>query len=143
MDAASYGTDYFSRHAGGVLAMMDKFTIYFGLKLSFFLFIITEQLSITLPAKVSLWMTALWLSLCVLEVRNGTEQTHCFIPFFEGVKEEASSSCDSPVLPRQRQTPRMLDSGSSQHVFTSVEEYFRKDMRPLTASRESLRDVSV
>ena len=43
------------------------------------------------------------------------------------MKKEASSRCDSPVLPRQRQIPKRLDSGSSQHVFTSVEEYFRKD----------------
>ena len=51
IDAASYGTDDCSRRAGGVLAMMDKLSIYFGLKLSFFLFSISEQLSITLQGK--------------------------------------------------------------------------------------------
>ena len=32
-----------------------------------------------------------------------------------------------PVLPRQRQIPRRLDEGSSEHVFSFVEAYFRKD----------------
>ena len=72
MDVASYGTDDCSRRAGSVLAMMDKFPFIMGLKLSFFLFGITEQLSITLQGK--------------------------------------SITVDDPP----------------QHVFTSVEEYFRK-----------------
>ena len=75
-----------------------------GTKLSVFLFSITEQLPIITLHSKSINVDA----------------------FFKGVKEEACR-CDSPVLSRQRKIPRRLDSGSSQHVFTSVEEYFRKD----------------
>ena len=38
MKAASHGTDDCSRRAGGVTALMDRFSIYFGLKLSVLLF---------------------------------------------------------------------------------------------------------
>ena len=127
MEAASHGTDDCSRRAGGVMAMMDKFFIYFGLKLSFFLFSITEQLSTTLQGKsINVDDCFKAVNLCIRALkRHRTDSS--FHSFFEGVKEEASSRCDPPVLPRQRQIPRRLDSGSSQHVFTSVEEYFRKD----------------
>ena len=124
--------------------MMDTFSIYFGLKLSFFLFTITEQLSITFQGKsITVDDCFMAVTLCIRSLKRHQTDS-LFHSFFEGVKEEALSRCDSPVLPRQRQIPRRLDSGSSQHVFTSVEEYFRKvTMRPLTASQESLRDVSV
>ena len=69
MDAASYRTDDCSRRAGGNLAMMDKFSIYFGLKLSRFLFSIYRTACLQLSkAKLSMWMTALRLSLCALEL---------------------------------------------------------------------------
>lgn len=40
---------------------------------------------------------------------------------------ECVSRCDPPVLPRQRQLPRKIDDGSSQHVFSSVKCYFCKE----------------
>ena len=47
-EIASHGTDDCSRRANGVLALMDQFSMYFGLKLSIFIFSIIEQLSVTL-----------------------------------------------------------------------------------------------
>ena len=127
MDAASYGTDDCSRRAGGILAMMDKFSIHFWLKLSFFLFSITEQLSITLQDKsITADDCFMAVTLCIRSLKQHRTDS-LFRSFFEGVKEEASSRYDSSVLPKQRQIPRRLDRGLSQHVFTSVEEYFRKD----------------
>lgn len=40
-----------SRKSCGLLAMMDKFRVYFGLKLSHMIFSVSEQLSITLQRK--------------------------------------------------------------------------------------------
>ena len=51
MEVASHGTDDCSRHANGVLALMDKFSTYYGLKISILLFSITEQLSTTLQGR--------------------------------------------------------------------------------------------
>jgi len=82
------------------------------------------------------------ITFCIRTLKRHQTDT-LFHSIFEGVKEEASSRCDSPVLPRQRQIPRKIDSGSSQHVFT-FKKYFRKDYyESITASHESLRDISV
>ena len=51
METSSHGTDDCSRRAAGVLALMDKFSTYFGLKLSVFIFSIIEQLSTTLQGR--------------------------------------------------------------------------------------------
>lgn len=50
MEVSSHGTDDCSRRAGGVLAVMDRFSTYFGLKLSLFIFSMIEQLSVTLQS---------------------------------------------------------------------------------------------
>ena len=38
MEKSSHGTDDCSRRAGGVLALMERFSTYFGLKLSILIF---------------------------------------------------------------------------------------------------------
>ena len=43
------------------------------------------------------------------------------------MKQECIDLCDPPTLPRQRQIPRRVDSGSSQHEFTSIDEFYRKE----------------
>ena len=48
MEVSSHGTDDCSRRAGGIVAIMDKFSTYFGLKLSILIFSMIEQLSVTL-----------------------------------------------------------------------------------------------
>lgn len=35
--------------------------------------------------------------------------------------------CDPPTLPRQRNIPRRLNDGESQHRFKSVEDMYRKE----------------
>ena len=51
MEESSHGTDDCSRHASGVVALMEKFSTFFGLKVSILLFSITEQLSCTLQGR--------------------------------------------------------------------------------------------
>ena len=50
MEVSSHGTDDCSRRAGGVLAVMDKFSTYFQLRLCFLIFSMIEQLSVTLQS---------------------------------------------------------------------------------------------
>ena len=46
--------------------------------------------------------------------------------FFQHVKAEASNLCEEPVLPRTIRPPRRLDNSAAQHVFVSVEEYYKR-----------------
>lgn len=47
------GRNEYAMKAGGYLNMLEKFSTYFGLKLSHFVFSVTEQLSITLQGKTT------------------------------------------------------------------------------------------
>ncbi len=60
---------------------------------------------------------------------KGFEQTSKSLKkIYDIVSLRASKvSCDPPVLPRQKQMPRRLDSGAPQHCFSSVEEYYQKE----------------
>ena len=51
MEVSSHGSDDCSRRANGILALMERFATYFGLKLSILIFSITEQMSIHLQRK--------------------------------------------------------------------------------------------
>ena len=51
MEEASHETDDCSRCASGVAALMEKFSTFFGLKVSVLLFSITERLSCTLQGR--------------------------------------------------------------------------------------------
>ena len=51
MEEASHGTDDCSRCSSGVATLMEKFSTFFGLKVSMLLFNITEQLSCTLQGR--------------------------------------------------------------------------------------------
>ena len=127
MEISSHGSDDCSRRANGVLALMDRFSVFFGIKLSILIFSIIEQLSITLQGKevnVQDGFHAAEITLKSIE-RLRTDQK--FSIFFDEVKNEASEKCDPPVLPRQRQIPRRIDDGIAQHIFTSVEDHYRKE----------------
>ena len=127
METSSHGTDDCSRRAGGLLAVMDRFSTYFGLKLSILIFSITEQLSVTLQGintTVNDSYYAVEVCIKALE-RNRTDEY--FQSFFEKVKSEAANKCDPPVLPRRRQIPKRIDDGASPHVFSNVEDLYRKE----------------
>ena len=127
MEAASHGTDDCSRRAAGVMVIMDKFSIYFGLKLSVLIFSMIEQLSVTLQGvstTVNDCYSAVELCIRALE-RIRTDEK--FRSFFRGVREEANDKCDPPVLPRRRRLPRRIDDGAPPHVFSDVEDLYRKE----------------
>ena len=114
MEVSSHGSDDCSRRANGILALMERFATYFGLKLSILIFSITEQMSIHLQRKggsedgyclIDTYLGAL------KKLRSDTK----FKNFFDTLKQECIDLCDPPTLPRQRQIPRRVDSGSSQH----------------------------
>jgi len=86
MKTASHGSDDCSRRASGILALMEKFKTYFGLKLSAFIFSITEYVSITLQGvdpNVDDCFTTINASIEALTQYRMDEQ---FTKFFESVK---------------------------------------------------------
>ena len=127
MEKSSHGTDDCSRRAGGVLALMERFSTYFGLKLSILIFGITEQLSVALQGvntTVNDSYHAVDACIKALEKNRADEVFHSF---FEKVKSEAANKCDPPVLPRQRQIPKRINDGASSHNFMAVEDLYRKE----------------
>ena len=60
-----------SRKASGLLALMEKFSTYYGLKLSFLVFSATEQLFKTLQSSTSLPMKLIWQLLQLSVFFNG------------------------------------------------------------------------
>ena len=126
MEIVANGYDEYARKASGLLALMQQFRTYFGLKLALELFTVTETLSVTLQAKDTTCHDA---SQSVdLTVRSLTRMRsdECFDGFFKGVCTEAQDICDPPTLPRKRRPPARLDDGSQPQVFTDVQEFYRQ-----------------
>lgn len=109
-----------SRKSCGLLAMMDTFRVYFGLRLSHMVFAISEQLSITLQRE----------DINAQEATKAFHQVKNFFSrhsdFYQATLKEAKDLTQPPILPRQRQVPRRIDDGAQAHQFTTVEAYFCK-----------------
>ena len=91
------------------------------------IFSITEHLSITLQGvHTTVHDCYSSVEVCVRTLeRNHTDEK--FQSFFDTVKSEAASKCDPPVLARRKRLPKRIDDGSPQHVFTTVEDMYRKE----------------
>ena len=110
----------------GLLAMMDKFAVYFGLKLSHMIFSVSEQLSITLQRKDINAQEAIKAVTQAKSFFRRHRSDSAFNDFFQATSKEAEDLTQPPTLPRQRHVPRRIDDGAQAHQFTTVEEYFHK-----------------
>ena len=120
----SYGEA--SRKSLGILAIMEKFTTFFGLKLSFLIFSAMEQLSKTLQYKD---INAQEVSTAVNAAKRFLERQRddlAFKSFYSSVVEEARELTSEPMLPRQRHIPRRVNDGAPNHNFQSPEDFFRQ-----------------
>ena len=127
LEESSHGSDDCSRRACGMLALMDKFQTYFGLKLAFLVFSITEQLSLSLQGVQNSVDDCYVAANVTIQALKKLRKEEEFRLFFESVKEEASDRCDPPQLTRQRRQPLRLNDGAAEHRFQSVEDIYRKD----------------
>ena len=82
MEASLHGIDDCFRRASGVLAVMDRFSTFFGVILSILIFSIIEQLSVTLQGVTQPSMIAILLWKCVLKLLKGIVQMKNLRPFF-------------------------------------------------------------
>ena len=113
-----------SRKVSGLLALMEKFTTFFGLKLSHLVFSATEQLSRTLQSSNVQEATMAASAAARFLHRQRLESS--FEYFYHLTVEEAKDLTQPSTIPRQRRIPVILDSGAPKHQFLTSEDYFQK-----------------
>ena len=118
--------DDYGRRANGILTMLDKFSVYLGLKHSFLVFGATEQVSRTLQARDTTLQEAL------VAVNTGKlflqrQRDDCaFERFYVNAETEAKQYNIEPVLPCYRRPPKRLDDDASPHVDKTPQDYYRR-----------------
>ena len=110
----------------GLLALMEKISTYFGLKLSHLVFGATEQLSSTLQYYD---INALEVFLAVSAASTFLKRQRsdsAFDKFYENTVKVADHLTQEPVLPRRRKTPKRFENEAQEsESHSSPMEYFR------------------
>ena len=118
--------DECGRRAGGILAMLEKFSTYFGLRPAYLVFHPTEQLSKTLQATNTMLQDAQSAVTVTQAFIQRQRSDEAFDSFFKSVIEASKDLTEGPQLPRQRRLPKRLGGGDIEHAFESPSEYYRK-----------------
>ncbi|KAJ8336790.1 hypothetical protein SKAU_G00380100 [Synaphobranchus kaupii] len=119
--------DEIGRRAGGILAVLEKFSTFYGLRLSLLVFSPIEQLSRTLQT----------VNITLQDAQRAVKVTRGYIQrqrsdnefenFYKSVTEAAVDLTEAPVLPRQARRPRRLDEGEAeQHSFQSPTDFYKR-----------------
>ena len=120
------GRDEYAMKAGGYLTLLEKFGTFFGLKLSFFVFSVTEQLSITLQGQNTTLYEAKHASSLSESYLRKQRSDSAYDVFYDNILKESQNLTAEPVLPRQRKLPKRLDNGADSYEFQSPKDYFRQ-----------------
>ena len=119
--------DEYGRKAGGFLALLEKFSTFFSLKMSHLIFSGTEQLSLTLQGKDTTIQEATVAAELAIQYLTRQRSDSSFDRFYSKVVEDSKEFTSPPTLPRNRQPPRRHDDGGATgHTFSTPESYFRK-----------------
>ena len=120
------GRDEYAMKASGFLQQMEKFSTFFGLKLGYLVFSLTERLSCTLQGKDTTVQEAVEAAklteLYLCRLRSDEEYTK----FYRKVLEASKDLTEEPVLPRKRKIPRRLNDGADPHHHESPEDLHRQ-----------------
>lgn len=114
-----------SSKAAGFVALMEKFSTYFGLKFAFLLFGATEQASTSLQYKDNNAQEALSIVTAAVHFLKRQRNDAAFHSFYQSVVSEATEFTYDPVLPRQKKLPKRIDDGASSHTYSTPEEIYR------------------
>ena len=117
--------DDYGWRANGLLAQLQKFDTYFGLKLSHLIFSGNEQTSVNLQKKNTSVQEALSCAAVTRSHLDRLRSDRSFKEFYALVVAEAQPQTEDPTVPRYRQPPKRLDQGAAPHQFSSAEEYYR------------------
>lgn len=120
-------SDEYSRRAGGQASMMEKFSTFFGLKLSHLLFSAGEQLSISIQGVMTSMQDVQRAALQTKTFYQSQQNENSFDIFYQSVEGESSELMEKPCLPRYKHVPKRIDEGRSEsHRFEAPKEYFRQ-----------------
>lgn len=118
--------DDYGLRANGVLTALEKFEIYFGIKLSHLLFGPAEEVSKVLQAKNISLQESLASINTVKHFYERQRSDDDFNRFFDKIVEEAISlNIGEPKLPRYRKPPNRFE-GSIPHQFDTPKSFFRQ-----------------
>ena len=120
------GKDEYALKAIGYLNSMDKFSTYFGLKLSKLVFSATEQLSIISQGTDTSLQQAVQAAKLAIAYMERQRSEAAYNLFYSHVLDKSKSLTDQLRLPRQRKLPKRIDSGSTAHQFDNPKLYFKK-----------------
>ena len=126
LDVIQQGLDEHATKATGFLNFMEKFSTFFGLKLSHLVFVAIEQLSITLQGQDTTLQEAIMASTLAKQFIGRQRTDNAFDHFYSSVVIESKEVTAEPVVPRQRRLPKRIDDGTSAHTFSTPKDYFRK-----------------
>ena len=116
-----------SRKACGLLAMMDKFSFYFGLKVAHIIFAATEQVLKSLQKKDITAQEAIAVVKQATRFLNDQRSDACFSKFYDMVTEETKNLTEAPKLPRQKRTPNRYNDGGADHIFDTPADLYCKE----------------
>ena len=107
-------------------AQLERFEIYFGLKLCHLVFSCTEEVSLLLQEKSTTLEDAcqqVAVAKRYLEMQLTDDSFHAF---YQKVVVDSRDLTEPPCLACARRPPRKIDDGSSPHVFETPKKYYRK-----------------
>ena len=122
----SQGYDEYARRARGQMALMEKFSTHFGLRLSYAVFGAAEQLSRIIQAKQISIQDAVKAAHTAKASYEGMRKEQVYSQFYDQVAEDVTGKTEGLVLPRYRRAPKCLDGGASPAQFGTVKEYYRQ-----------------
>ena len=93
-------THEYGRKAGGFLAQMEKFSTFFGLKLSHLIFSGTEQLSLTLQGKETTIQEGTMAAELAIQYLTKQRSESSFTYFYTKVVEDSKDLTSPPTLPK-------------------------------------------
>ena len=135
MEEVHSTTRKYGLKARGILAALEKFDVYFGLKLGHLLFGTAEVTSKVLQAKDTSMQEAVSAVCVTCAFYQHQRQEEAFDPFFDNAVMQAEHLCTGePQLPRYRKPLKTFD-GRVSHTNSAVQEasFIRNVMRPVNS----------
>ncbi|XP_029448223.1 zinc finger MYM-type protein 1-like isoform X2 [Rhinatrema bivittatum] len=118
--------DEYGRRACAILAMLEKFSTFYGLRLSYLVFSATEQLAKTLQTVNTTLQDAKKAVKLTQEFLLQQRSKQACESFYASVTEAATDLTDAPVLPRHQRSAKRLEKGEVSCTFQSPAEYYTR-----------------
>ena len=123
IEIQSSGKDEYALKAGGFVQSLDKYSTYYGLKLSHLIFSATSSSLQYKDTSVQEAVAGANLAVSFLERQRSDK---AFNDFYEQCLLETKDLTAEPVLPRYRRIPRRADDGSQQHKYSDAKSMHRQ-----------------